>query len=97
MPSERLGRFARWLSRPPRPHGATIFDLRKDPASGHYMRSCQSATCPVGADSSKKQRTADLDRILRKAFYDLQSGPDAQAVAASLKSLPNAAVSGGRR
>jgi len=28
MPGERHRRFKRWLSRPPRPHGATVFDRR---------------------------------------------------------------------
>jgi low temperature requirement protein LtrA len=28
MPGERHGPFKRWLSRPPRPHGATVFDRR---------------------------------------------------------------------
>ena len=28
MPGERHGRFKRWLSRPPRPHGALLLDRR---------------------------------------------------------------------
>src|ERR1700694_1434063 len=28
MPVERRGQFKRWLSRPPRPHGAILFDRR---------------------------------------------------------------------
>src|SRR5258708_11683544 len=28
MPGERHGQFKRWLSRPPRPHGAILFDRR---------------------------------------------------------------------
>ena len=28
MPGERHRQFKRWLSRPPRPHGATVFDRR---------------------------------------------------------------------
>src|SRR6202521_6156164 len=28
MPVERRGQFKRWLGRPPRPHGATLFDRR---------------------------------------------------------------------
>jgi low temperature requirement protein LtrA len=28
MPGEMRGSFRRWLSRPPRPHGAAIFDRR---------------------------------------------------------------------
>ena len=96
-----------------RPRAASVLDCegRRDAIEAAMRRALDPSMRKVMADDMppygrprdtadimlKHLRTADLDRILRKTFYDLQSGPAAQAVAGSLTSPPNAAVSGGRR